>query len=113
LNFSGDKRVRERLPSLETKPTSRRKFFPLSPQRNQIGEEPYFFRRKLLVSRIERMNLLAKNGCSVNVLQPYRHYSSAALNVYLSEELQTRKWGRVRGGRSLLEYHLRTEGVVQ
>src|SRR5262245_31085549 len=60
-----------------------------------------------------RLELLAKDGCSVEILQRDRHHRASPVDVHLSEELQAGERREIRRRWSLLEYHLGAESIVQ
>src|SRR4029434_6372143 len=60
-----------------------------------------------------RRELLAKDRCSVEVLQCDCHHPASAVDVHLPEELQARERREIRRRWKLLEYHLGAEGIVQ
>src|SRR5262245_40342987 len=60
-----------------------------------------------------RLELLAKDRCSIEVLQCNRHHPAPAVDVHLPVELQTGERREIRRRWKLLEYHLGAEGIVE
>lgn len=58
------------------------------------------------------MELLAKNGVSVDIFEPHFHHRGVTINVHLPKELKTSVGRVIGGGGSLLEYYLGAERIV-